>query len=82
MTNLTIQNFIKTIALCSKYSFPVFKQVLEFNIFKLLESFLPSETEAKRTNFSADQYPFILDTVMLLDHIFPEKEDPTKTEEQ
>ena len=45
MTNLTIQNFLKTLSFCCSYSLNMCKMILGFNILKLVETFLPSQED-------------------------------------
>lgn len=75
MTNITIQNFLKMLSLCSKFSMNLTSVILEFNIFKMLENFLPTQDDLKTLHFTADQFPFILETITLLDSLLPDRED-------
>ena len=45
MTNLTIQNFLKVLGICSSYSLSLTKMILNFNILQLIEEFLPSNDD-------------------------------------
>jgi hypothetical protein len=42
LTNATVQNYLKILTLCSKYSSDLAKIMIDFDIFKLVEVFLPS----------------------------------------
>lgn len=50
--------------------------ILDFNIFKLIENFLPSHDDLKKFHFTQDQFPFVLETITLIDSLLPEREDP------
>jgi hypothetical protein len=39
-------------SLSSKYSFDLAKMVIDFDVFKLVEGFLPSQEDLKKTHFS------------------------------
>lgn len=45
MTNLTIQNFLKVLGICSSYSLSLTQMILNFNILQLIEEFLPSNDD-------------------------------------
>lgn len=66
---------MKTLSLCSRFSFEATKSLLDADIFRVIDGFLPSLDEQKRQHFSADQYPFIIDAIHLLDTVLPERED-------
>jgi hypothetical protein len=45
MTNLSIQNFLKVLGICSSYSLSLTQMILNFNILQLIEEFLPSNDD-------------------------------------
>ena len=49
--------------------------ILDFNIFKLIEEFLPSYEDIMKMHFTVDQFPFILETISLIDSLLPEREE-------
>ena len=49
--------------------------ILEYDIFSLIEKFLPSYDDLMKNHFTADQFPFILETIGLIDALLPERED-------
>lgn len=59
--------------MCSRYSFNITQQLIESNIFRIIDGFIPSQEDQKRQHYSADHFPFIIDSINLLDHIFPDK---------
>lgn len=54
--------------------------ILDFNIYQLVEKFLPSQDDIKTMHFSADQFPFILETITLMDSLLPEREEQPQNE--
>ena len=53
---------------------------VSFDIFRLIEKFIPSHQDLKNIHFTADKFPFIQDTLNLLDSLLPEKEEALKTD--
>lgn len=52
---------------------------MDSNIFKLIETFLPSSDDQKKSTFSVDHYPFIIESLSLIDSLLPQREDePTE----
>jgi hypothetical protein len=45
-----------------------------------MESFLPSHDDHKHNHYSADQFPYVIETISLMDAIFPEREEVLKSE--
>ena len=45
-----------------------------------MEGFLPSYDDHKNNHYSSDQFPYIIETISLMDAIFPEREDALKNE--
>jgi hypothetical protein len=45
MTTLTIQNFLKILSLSSRFSANLARVIIEYNIFNLIETFLPSQED-------------------------------------
>lgn len=45
ITNITVQNFLKILSLCSTYSIGITKAILDCSILKLVEVFLPSSED-------------------------------------
>ena len=41
----------------------------------MVEVFLPSAEDQKKLNFSAESFPFIVETITLLDAILPSREE-------
>ena len=75
MTNLTIQNFLKTLSFCCSYSLNMCKMILGFNILKLVETFLPSQEDQKQMHYSVETFPMIIETLSLIDSLLPSRED-------
>ena len=57
MTNVTIENFLKTLTFCCSYSAGICKTVLDEHLLKILDSFLPSQEDQKL--YSVETFPFI-----------------------
>lgn len=54
--------------------------MLDYDVFKLLDGFLPSPDDHRKHHYSSDRFPFTLETISLLDVIFPERVDSLKSE--
>jgi hypothetical protein len=67
MSVATVQNFLKILSMCAGASIRLTRQLLDSNIFKLIECFLPSQEDQKKLNFNIDQYPFIAETISMID---------------
>jgi hypothetical protein len=67
MSVASVQNFLKIISICVGSSINLTRQMLDYNIMKMVESFLPSQEDQKKINFNIDQYPFISETIGLID---------------
>lgn len=80
MTPSTIQHILKTFTLCCRFSSIITKQLVDNNILRILSGFLPSHEDHQHTHFSSEQYPFVLETISLLDSIFPEREESLKSD--
>jgi hypothetical protein len=51
------------------------KIILDSDILKLIENFLPSHEDQKKLHFSVEQFPFIIETISLLDSMLPQREE-------
>lgn len=80
MSTVTIQNLLKTFTLCCRFSSLITKQLLDQNILRVMEGFLPSHDDHKHKHYSSDQFPYVIETISLMDAIFPEREDSLKSE--
>jgi hypothetical protein len=47
----------------------------------MIECFLPSSDDQKKTYFSVDNYPFILETLSLVESLLPQREEESSGEE-
>jgi len=56
--------------------------IVSADIFRLLEKFIPSSEDLKQIHFTADKFPFILDTLNLIDSLLPEREDLLKNDHE
>lgn len=56
------------------------KLIVGFDIFRLVEIFLPSQEDLKDIHFKSDKFPFVMDTINLLDSLFPEREESLQNE--
>jgi hypothetical protein len=45
LSNLAISNFLKTLTLCCSYSVDISRVVLNFQLLKILDGFLPSQED-------------------------------------
>lgn len=80
MSTLTIQNILKTFTLCCRFSSQITTNLLDNNILRVMEGFLPSHDDHKTNHYSSDSFPYVIETISLMDAIFPEREDALKTE--
>ena len=47
------------------------RKVLECNVLRLVEHFMPSSEDQKKLHFSLDSFPFVLETLALIDSLLP-----------
>lgn len=74
LTKITVRNFLRITTLAVKFSFEIFKMTVDFDLFKVIENFLPSQEDMKKPNFSSDQYPFLSEAITVLETILPDRE--------
>ena len=80
MSNQAIEHILKTLTLCCKHSINMNIMIVSFDIFRLVEQFLPSSEDLKNIHFNSDKFPFILDTLNLIDALLPEREESLQNE--
>ena len=80
MTTVTIQNILKVFTLCCRFSSLITKQLVDNNILRIMGGFLPSHDDHKHNHYSSDAYPYVIETISLMDAVFPEREDSLKSE--
>lgn len=73
LSNKAVEHILKILTLCCKYSLNLTKIIVGFDILRFLEQFLPSAEDLKHIHFNADKFPFILDTLNLIDTLLPER---------
>lgn len=56
--------------------------IANYDIFRLIEKFVPSVADIKNLHLSTDKFPFVQDTLNLLDSLLPEREDALKAEHE
>lgn len=66
-----MQNYLKALTHFSQYSVDLTQQMLSSSVFHTIEAFLPSTEDQKTIGFNVDQYPFIIETVSLIDALLP-----------
>jgi hypothetical protein len=52
--------------------------IIDYDIFRLLSTFLPSREDLQKIQLSSDKFPFIIETIQLIDTLLPEREDQLK----
>lgn len=66
--------------MCCRYSSNITKIIISFDIFRLIEQFLPGKEDFKKIHFTQDKFPFVMETISLLDSLFPDRQESFKDE--
>jgi hypothetical protein len=62
---------LKTLSLGAKYSFKVAGVLIEGQMYRNIDQFIPKESESKEAN----SFPFTLEATQVLDSMLPENEE-------
>jgi hypothetical protein len=56
------------------------KVMIDYDIFRLLSTFLPSREDLQKIQLSSDKFPFIIETIQLIDTLLPDRAETMKAD--